>query len=154
MLMQWLVFALTLISSSVPIALQADSSTARPGEPQGRSRWLRSESRRFEIHYQPGLARELDRVVRSAEAAYDRVGNRLSFALATKVPLIVFAASGPMTREEVAAFASSDQVTPPQPHQPRPDGDRDPSKHKQDADRGASILQSRLARQPGRTVGC
>jgi hypothetical protein len=129
MLKRLLVFALTLISSGASFTLEADSSAARQAKPQGHSRWLRSDSERFEIHYQPALAREVDRVVRSAEAAYDRVSNRLSFVLATKVPLIVFAASGPMTREEVAAFASSDQVTPPQPHRsrivlPLPEDDR------------------------------
>jgi len=43
----------------------------------------------------------------------------LSFVLATKVPLVIFAPSGPLTPEAVAAYASSDQVTPPQPHRSR-----------------------------------
>jgi len=80
------------------------------------------------MHYLPALAPELDRVIRSAEGAYDRVSGRLNFALSTKVPLVVFAPSGPMTQEQVAEYAGSDQVTPPQPHRsrivlPLPDND-------------------------------
>ncbi len=86
---------------------------------QGQAAWLRADSQRFEIHYQPALARDLDRVVRSAEGAYDRVSRRLSFVLATKVPLVVFASSGPITQEQVAEYAASDQVTPPRPHRSR-----------------------------------
>src|SRR5205814_2361128 len=86
---------------------------------QGQSPWLRTESQHFEIHYLPVLARELDRVIRSAEAAYDRISGRLNFVLATKVPLVMFAPSGPMTREQVVSYATSDQVAPPQPHRNR-----------------------------------
>jgi hypothetical protein len=43
----------------------------------------------------------------------------LNFVLIAKVPLVMFAPSGPMTREQVAAFATSDQVAPSQPHRNR-----------------------------------
>lgn len=95
--------------------LQGESSLPR----QGQTPWLRSESRRFEIHYQRALASDLERVIRSAEAAYDRVGGHLSFVLATKVPLVIFDTSGPLTRDEVATFARSNAVTPPHPHRSR-----------------------------------
>ncbi|MCA1604495.1 MAG: DUF1570 domain-containing protein, partial [Acidobacteria bacterium] len=94
-------------------------TTATALSAQGQSLWLRTESQHFEIHYVPALAPELDRVVRSAERAYDRISGRLNFVLATKVPLVMFASSGPMTREQVAAYATSDQVAPPQPHRSR-----------------------------------
>jgi hypothetical protein len=81
-------------------------AAARPAR-QSESPWLRSESRRFEIHYQRALAPDLDRVVRSAEAAYDQISRRLNFVLATKVPLVAFAASGPMTLAQVAEYAAS-----------------------------------------------
>jgi hypothetical protein len=124
MLQQALVFALTLMTAGVwlsPITAAVESR-------QGQSPWRRTESQHFEIHYLPALGRELDPVVRRAEAAYDRVSKHLSFVLATKVPLVIFAPSGPMTAQEVAAYASSDQVTPPQPHRsrivlPLPEGD-------------------------------
>ena len=45
----------------------------------------RTESQHFEIHYLPALARELGRVVRSAEPAYDRISGRLNFALIISV---------------------------------------------------------------------
>jgi hypothetical protein len=93
-------------------------AAARPAH-QSESPWLRSETRRFEIHYQRAVATDLDRVVRSAETAYDQISRRLNFVLATKVPLVVFATSGPMTLEQVAEYAASDQVTPPQPHRSR-----------------------------------
>jgi hypothetical protein len=90
--------------------------TATAQSRQGQSPWLRTESQHFEIHYLPALAPELDRVVPSAERAYGRFSGRLKFVLATKVPLVIFAPSGPMTREQIAAYATSDQVPPPQPH--------------------------------------
>jgi hypothetical protein len=124
MLQQALVFALTLMTAGVWLS----PITAAVGSRQGQSPWRRTESQHFEIHYLPALGRELDPVVRRAEAAYDRVSKHLSFVLATKVPLVIFAPSGPMTAQEVAAYASSDQVTPPQPHRsrivlPLPEGD-------------------------------
>jgi hypothetical protein len=119
-----LLFALTLMTAGMWISPEA----AAVASGQGQSRWLRTESQHFEIHYEPALARDLDRVVRSAEAAYDRVSSHLNFVLATKVPLVIFAPSGPMAPEQVAAYATSDQVTPPRPHRsrivlPLPEGD-------------------------------
>jgi hypothetical protein len=115
MLQRALVFALTLMTAGVWLPPETATAQGR----QGQSRWLRTESQHFEIHYPAPLAPELDRVVRSAERAYGRISARLNFVLATKVPLLIFAPSGPMTREEVAAYASSEQVTPPQPHRSR-----------------------------------
>ena len=106
-----IVIALTLTAVSVlPASAQA---------PPSQSSWLRTDNQHFEIHYLPSLAPELARVGRSAERAYDRVSERLDFVLPTKVPLVMFAPSGPMTREQVAAYATSDQVAPPQPHRSR-----------------------------------
>jgi hypothetical protein len=95
---------------------------------QDPSAWQRTDSPRFEIHYLPSLALELERVTRSAERAYDRISTRLSFTLPTKVPLIVFTPSGPIPRAQVVAYAISDHVAPPSPHRsrivlPLPDGD-------------------------------
>jgi hypothetical protein len=87
--------------------------------PQVPSPWQRTDSARFEIHYEPALARELDRVVASAERAYDRVSSRLSFVLGTKVPLVMFAPTGSLTREQVVAYATSEHVAPHQPHRSR-----------------------------------
>jgi hypothetical protein len=86
---------------------------------QGQPAWSTTESPHFEIHSLPGSAAELDRVIRIAEQAYRRVSGRLDFVLPTKVPLIVFAPSGPLSRDEVVAYATSDAVTPPQPHRSR-----------------------------------
>ena len=124
MLQRALAFALTLMTTAVWLPPETATAQSR----QGQSPWRRTESQHFEIHYLPALGRELDSVVRRAEAAYDRVSKDLSFVLATKVPLVIFAPSGPMTPQEVAAYASSDQVTPPQPHRsrivlPLPEGD-------------------------------
>jgi hypothetical protein len=99
------------------IWLSLEAATAPPG--QGQSTWQRTESRHFEIHYPPTLARELERVTRSAERAYDRISGRLSFTLPTKVPLVMFASSGTMTQEQVVTYATSDQVAPQQPHRSR-----------------------------------
>jgi hypothetical protein len=115
MLKRALVFALTLLAAGIGQALEATTSPLQ----QSQSPWLRTESRRFEIHYQRALAPDLARVVRSAEAAYYRISGRLNFVLATKVPLVVFASSGPMTQEQVAEYAISDQVAPQRPHRSR-----------------------------------
>jgi len=115
MLKRALVVALTLIAAGI---WWSPDAASRPSQ-QSQSPWLRSESRRFEIHYQRALGPELDRVVRSAEAAYDQISRRLNFVLATKVPLVIFAPSGPMTVEQVVEYTASDQVTPPQPHRSR-----------------------------------
>jgi hypothetical protein len=52
----------------------------------------------------------------------------LNFNLSTKVPLVMFAPSGALTREEVVAYAISDDVAPQHPHRsrivlPLPEGD-------------------------------
>jgi hypothetical protein len=78
-----------------------------------------TDSQHFEIHYLPALAPELDRVVRSAERACDRISGQLNFVFPTKVPLVMFTPSGPMTREEVRTYAGSNQVAPPSPHRSR-----------------------------------
>ena len=109
------VFALTL--TTVGAWSSREAVVAR--FTQGQSAWQRTESQHFEIHYLPALARELERVTRSAERAYDRVSGRLSFTLPTKVPLVMFAPSGALTREQVVAYATGDQVAPPQPHRSR-----------------------------------
>jgi len=104
------------------------AATAR--SQQGQSPWLKTESRHFEIHYLPALASEVDRVVRSAERANDRVSGHLDFVFAKKVPLVMWAMTGPLTRDEIAAYSISDEVAPQQPHRsrlvlPLPQGDAD-----------------------------
>jgi hypothetical protein len=105
---QALTFALTLIAASMWLP----SHAATAGSRQGQSRWLRIESSHFEIHYLPTLARDVERVVRSAERAYDRISARLDFVFARKVPLIMSASTGPLTRDEIVAYAVSDEVAP------------------------------------------
>jgi hypothetical protein len=91
-----LVVALTLIAAGMWVSREAVAAAqSRDGE----AAWLRTESRHFEVHYQPALARDLERVVRSAEAAYERVSGHLAFDLARKVPLVAFAPSGPLMRD-------------------------------------------------------
>lgn len=115
MLERALVFALTLATAGVWSSPEAASAPFT----QGQSAWQRTESQHFEIHYLPALARELERVTGSAERAYDRISGRLNFAFPTKVPLVMFAASGALTREQVVTYANSDQVAPQQPHRSR-----------------------------------
>ena len=64
-----LMFAVTLMTAAMWSPLQAVTRESR----QGQSRWLRTESQHFEIHYLPTLARDVERVVRSAERAYDHI---------------------------------------------------------------------------------
>ena len=64
-----LIFALSLMTGDMWLPPQA--ATARSW--QGPSLWSRTESQHFEIHYLSGLAPEADRVVRSAERAYEHV---------------------------------------------------------------------------------
>ena len=109
-----LAFGLTVVSAGLWFAPNAAGSSSR----QDRSPWLKTESPRFEIHYVPVLERDLARVIRSAERAYDRISARLRFTLETKVPLM-FAPSGTMTREEVVTYAISDRVAPQHPHRSR-----------------------------------
>ena len=129
MLQRAVALALTLTTAAVWSATDA----ARAQTTQALSSWQRTDSQHFEIHYLSALAPELDRFVRSAERAYDRISGRLNFVLLTKVPLVLFTPSGPMTREEVRAYAGSDQVAPPSPHRsrlvlPLPDRDRSPTR--------------------------
>jgi hypothetical protein len=105
---QALVFALTLTMAA---------AGAPPSQRQ--SQWQRTDSPHFEIHYLPALAGELERVTRSAERAYDRISDRLNFSLPTKVPLVMFAPSGALTREQVVTYSISDEVAPQQPHRSR-----------------------------------
>jgi hypothetical protein len=95
---------------------------AEPARAQSRpdqSAWLRTESPHFEIHYLPALAPEVDAVVRSAERAYEQISGRLDFVFGKKVPLVMFATAGPLTRDEVVAYAISDEVAPQRPHRSR-----------------------------------
>lgn len=84
---------LLLLLSTSPLT-QTPSAGANLSQPS----WQRTESQHFEIHYLPALASELDRVVRSAERAYDRISGRLSFVFPTKVPSrATCRTDGPMT---------------------------------------------------------
>jgi hypothetical protein len=119
-----LIFALTLATAGLWSSPEAAAAPFTQGQPA----WQRTDSQHFEIHYLPALARELDRVIRSAERAYDLISRRLNFTLPTKVPLVMFAPSGALTREQVVTYATSDQVAPPRPHRsrivlPLPEGD-------------------------------
>jgi hypothetical protein len=114
MLQRAIAFALTLTTAGIAA--------------HGQSSWLRTDSRHFEIHALPAVADEVGRVTRSAERAYGRISGRLNFTLATRVPLVMFAPSGPAAREDVVAYAASEQVAPHHPHRsrivlPLPDAD-------------------------------
>jgi hypothetical protein len=88
---------------------------------QAASSWQRIDSEHFEIHYQPTLAPRLGHVVQSAERAYDRIAGQLNFVWPTKVPLMVFAPSGSMTRAEMRAFTGSAPVALTSAHRSRLD---------------------------------
>ena len=108
--------ALTFILALVAFSPEAATVSSR----QAQAPWLRTESRRFEVHYLPTLARDVERVTRSAERAYDLISARLNFTLPAKVPLIMFAPSEGMPLEQVVTYARSDQVSPRhQPHRSR-----------------------------------
>jgi hypothetical protein len=109
MLTEALVLASTLTIPHVP----------SPEAAQGPSTWQRTDSPRFEIHYLPAVAGDLEPITRIAERAYDRISRRLNFTLATKVPLVMFAPSGPLTRQQVLSHAVSDAVAPQHPHRSR-----------------------------------
>jgi hypothetical protein len=124
MLQRAVAVALTLTTAGV----WSWPDVARAQSTQALSQWQRTDSQHFEIHYLPALVPELDRVVRSAERAYDRISGQLNVVFPTKVPLVLFTPSGPMTREAIRAYAGSDQVAPPSPHRsrlvlPLPEGD-------------------------------
>lgn len=110
-----LAFALTLTAAG--IWLSSEITTAQSA--QGQSPWLRTESQHFEIHYLPTLARDVERVVRSAERAYGHVSGRLDFVFGKKVPLVMSARTGRPTRDEIVAYAISDEVAPQRPHRSR-----------------------------------
>jgi hypothetical protein len=112
---QLLMFAVTLMTAAMWSPPQAATTESR----QGQSRWLRTESQHFEIHYLPTLARDVERVVRSAERAYDHISGRLDFVFAKKVPLVMSATTDPLTRDEIVAYSVSDEVAPQQPHRSR-----------------------------------
>ena len=114
MLERALVFALTLTTAGA----WASPEAAAPFT-QDPSAWQRVESQHFEIHYLPALASEVGRVVRSAERANDQVSGRLDFVFAKKVPLVMCAMTGPLTRDEIVAYSISDAVAPQQPHRSR-----------------------------------
>jgi hypothetical protein len=115
MLPRVLMFALTLMTAAMWLPPQAATARSR----QNQLPWLRTQSQHFEIHYLPALAHEVDRVVRSAEQAYDHISGRLDFVFAKKVPLVMSATTGPPTRDEIVAYAMSDEVAPQQPHRSR-----------------------------------
>ena len=75
MLPRVLTFALTLLTAAMWLPPQAVTARSQ----QGKSPWLKTQSQHFEIHYLPASAREVNRVVRSAERAYDHVSGRLNF---------------------------------------------------------------------------
>ena len=112
---QLLMFAVTLMTTAMWSPPQAATTESR----QGQSPWLRTDSQHFEIHYLPTLARDVERVVRSAERAYDHISGRLDFIFGKKVPLVMFATTGPLTRDEIVAYSVSDEVAPQQPHRSR-----------------------------------
>jgi hypothetical protein len=87
--------------------------------PQAESVWLKTESEHFELHYLPAVAGEVDRVVRSSEQAYRRISGRLAFVFGKKVPLVMFAPGGALTRDQVVEYAVSDHVAPQHPHRSR-----------------------------------
>ena len=111
MLQRTVALALTLTTAGAWSSPEA----ARPQSSQALSQWQRTDSQRFEIHYLPALAPELDRVVPRAERAYDRISGRLDFVLATKVPLVMFAASEPVPE----LLDLTDKVAPRIPHRSR-----------------------------------
>jgi hypothetical protein len=115
MLQRVLAFTLILTTAS----LWSSPAAARASSNQSQLAWQRTDSSHFEIHYLPALARELERVTQSAERAYERISGRLNFSLPTKVPLVMFAPSGAVSREQVVSYAVSDQVAPQVPHRSR-----------------------------------
>ena len=79
-----LVLALTLSAGDTSSSTEVDLTRS-----QGQPAWSTIESQHFEIHYLPGLAAELGRVIKVAEQAYGRVSGRLNFVLPTRVPVVV-----------------------------------------------------------------
>ena len=115
MLQRALAFTLAVITAC--IWLSPETATAESA--LGQSPWLTTQSQHFEIHYLPTLARDVERVVRSAERAYDHISGRLDFVFAKKVPLVMSATTGALTRDEIVAYAVSDEVASQRPHRSR-----------------------------------
>jgi len=115
MLQRALAFGLILISTGVSLSTEPARAQSQPDQ----SAWLRTESQHFEIHYLPALAPEVDAVVRGAERAYDLISGRLDFVFGKKVPLVMFATTGMLTRDEVVEYAVSDEAAPQRPHRSR-----------------------------------
>ena len=114
------ILALTLITGGVWLSAETASTAAAPASSTPtQPAWQVAETEHFEIHHLPELASELDRVGLAAEQAYRRISARLSFDLATKVPVVLFAPAGAVTGEEAVAYATSDAVAPPEPHRNR-----------------------------------
>ena len=110
------ILALTLTTGAVwPSAEAAAPVSSTPAQPA----WRMAKTEHFEIHYLPELAAELDRVGRAAEQAYRQISGRLSFVLPTKVPVVLFAPMGAITREQAVLYANSATVAPPVPHRNR-----------------------------------
>ena len=114
------ILVLTLITGGVWLSAENAANAAAPASSMPtQPAWQVAETEHFEIHYLPELASDVDRVGLAAEQAYRRISARLSFDLATKVPVVLFAPAGEVTREEAVAYAISDTVAPPVPHRDR-----------------------------------
>src|SRR5829696_4285927 len=111
--------ALVLALALTPAGVWSSPAISAPRLTQGQVAWQTTRSQHYEIHYLPALAGEVERVTGSAERAYTRVSGRLSFTLATRVPLVMFAPAGTLTREQIVTYATSDEVAPQQPHRSR-----------------------------------
>lgn len=108
------IFALTLMTAVIGLAPRSATTGVSRQSP-----WTRAATQHFEIHYLPALAADVGRVSRSAESAYAHVSERLDFAFGKKVPLVMWATTGPLTRDEVIAHSVSDEVAPQHPHRSR-----------------------------------
>lgn len=113
--LQPLLVALTVASPHSSSPREAAPTRIMPAQ----ASWQRTDTRHFEIHYLPPLARELERVGQAAERAYAKASGRLKFSLATRLPLIMFVPTGVVTREQVVSYATSEQVAPLHPHRSR-----------------------------------
>ena len=115
-----------MLQRAVALALMMATALRLPQAARGRpiqdaSAWRRTDSQHFEIYYAPSLAPRLDRVVQSAERAYDRIAGQLNFAWPPKVPLVMYAPSDSMTRAEMRAYTGSAPIAPTNTHRSRLD---------------------------------
>ena len=114
MLQRALGFALTLTSAGVGLSPETARAQSRSDE----SAWLRTESQHFEVHYLRALAPDLDRAVRSAERAYERIS---AFELRPRHQ----SAAGDVCTLRVndartgRGLRNQRSVAPPQPHRSR-----------------------------------